>query len=559
MAPAEEHRLAGPPAPATRVAFQFVGSLKSSPGDRPEELFAQVVETAVASFEARFPRPLPPEARTGRACEAELPGLSMRSVAIPEDGIWTARLMHADTPEAGRPAVAGRTWITEIALVPADDGVRVGIRLLCASAPHATEEPAPATPTLLLDLAARYDLRETRRVDGLPWRLVTTDDLEEFHAFLVNPRRILPVYLLTQPSQSRLGLQTLEYLLDADELARRTLGLAYVATMPTALGFHWTARVGKPWSAYLGTVRTYRPGLRFDEDLPFDHPLSVAERILAFQYRGLNAEDAFLEMLVDQARSHAATMRVHWGRLIFLDDARIRRAELLRDSATDDSALVEGLKEQVEALAQKIEGLKNELDVAVEMAGQVEEAKLAAEDEALRLRTQLDALRREFMRKTGTSPDAIIRAPRSFQELEEWARVQLAGRLVLHPRAVRALRDAVYEDPPLVARALLLLANEFRTMQLGEPDAHEAFEAARQQLNLRFGRSITEERAGEEGDTYYVRLGPRGRERRFLEYHLRKGSGKDPRHCLAIYFLWDETREQVLVGWLPGHLDNRMT
>jgi hypothetical protein len=46
---------------------------------------------------------------------------------------------------------------------------------------------------------------------------------------------------------------------------------------------------------------------------------------------------------------------------------------------------------------------------------------------------------------------------------------------------------------------------------------------------------------------------------RFLEYHLRKGVAKDERFCLAIYFLWDEQEKKVVVGWLPSHLDNRMT
>ncbi len=137
--------------------------------------------------------------------------------------------------------------------------------------------------------------------------------------------------------------------------------------------------------------------------------------------------------------------------------------------------------------------------------------------------------------------------------------MNLAGRLVLHPRAVRGLRDGSFEDVALVARALLLLAREYRDVQLGEAGANDAFTVAYERLGLRFGRSIARERAGEEGETYFVRLGPADSERRFLEWHLRRGGDKDARFCLAIYFFWDDASRQVVVGWLPSHLDNRMT
>lgn len=552
-----ERRVIRPGHPTNRVTFQFAGSLDSTADESAEGAFAKAVETAVGWLQGKFSKPLDLEAAAGRSFEAELPGQVVRCVAVLEDGLWTARLVQPDAPYMDQTAVAGRTWTTEVSFLLEERGVRVGVRAQCASLPYATEEIRLSRPHVLVDLATRFNLREARRVDGLPWRLATPGDLQEFRALLVDEHRALPVYLLTQPDRGRLGIQTGEFLLDADALARRTLGIAYVATMPTALSFHWTEMVGKPWSAYLGTVRTYRPGLRFEEDSPFDHPLSVAERVLAFQYRERKAEEAFLEMLVDQAHRHVSTMRVSWGGLSFLEDARIRRAELARESATDDSTRVARLREQVDALTQKVAGLKNDLDVAVEMASQVEGAKVVAEDEAHRLRVQLDALRRAFVQKTGTSPDSFVRVPQSFQEFEEWARAHLAGRLVLHPRALRELRDAAYEDPALAGRALLALADEYRDMQLGEPGAHEAFDAACKKLGLRFGRSIARERAGEEGETYFVRLGRGGPEKQFLEYHLRKGSGKDPRRCLGIYFLWDDVTQQVVVGWLPSHLDNR--
>ena len=66
----------------------------------------------------------------------------------------------------------------------------------------------------------------------------------------------------------------------------------------------------------------------------------------------------------------------------------------------------------------------------------------------------------------------------------------------------------------------------------------------------------SETRAGEQGDEYYVKYGGR---RVFLDRHLKKGQAREPRHCFRLYFFWDDDSEQVVVGWLPSHLDSRIT
>ena len=42
--------------------------------------------------------------------------------------------------------------------------------------------------------------------------------------------------------------------------------------------------------------------------------------------------------------------------------------------------------------------------------------------------------------------------------------------------------------------------------------------------------------------------------------HLKSGGNtRDPTRCLRIYFFWDDDEQQVVVGSLPGHLENRLT
>ena len=436
-----------------------------------------------------------------------------------------------------------------------------GVRVSCVSMAYDTEEIRLTRPRVVVDLLRRFDLRDVRTLAAVPWALQTQDDLDELRALVTDPRRTLPVCLLTQPDQTRLGLKTAEFLLDAGELAKRTMGMVHVATMPTALGFAWTDMVGKPWSAYLGAVRTYRPGLSFEEDSPTDHPLVLAERVLAADYEGLFAEEAFLELLVERAHRHVATTPVRWGPLHFLQDAEVRRAELARQNATDDATRMELLADETAALTAKVRELEDECDIALSLGAEAERRYARIADENRRVSGQLDMLRRVFLEKTGESPDALLALPDQLSEIAEWVDDHLAGRLVLHPRALRGLKDGQYSDVGLVGRALLLLANEYRDSELGrgERGTLEAFNDGCKALGLQHSSSISRTRAGEQGETYFVRYPPNSEQSAFLEWHLRKGKGKDGRRCLAIYFFWDRASQQVVVGWLPSHLDNRMT
>lgn len=545
-----------PGRPLTRVTFQFAASIGIE--ESPEATLASAIEQALVWLEGKFPSPLSPEAHALESFACDIHGQILRAIAVPEDGLWTARLTQPDAPYPGQAAVAGRTWTTDVAFRRDAAHVGVGVRVTCASLPYAREEIRLTRPRLVVDLLNRFSVSDGLRLTTKPREVAARDDVQELRSFLLNSERRLPVYVLTQPDPHRLGLETEPYLLDAEELARRVAGLAHVIMLPAAVAYAWTDLVGKPWSVYLGAVRTYRPGLSFEEDEPLDHPRIKAERVMAFQYKGLKSEDAFTELLVDQALRHAATMRLDWGGTRFLDDAQVRQAELAKARATDAAGLGQLLEAEVAALNDKLQAVVAERELALAMGADAERDRDRIAGENRQLRIQLDVLR-TALRQGGQDPEPQLALPDVYDEFAEWAASHLTGRLVFHPRALRGLKDGQFEDAALVGRTLLLLANEFRDRERGIPGADRAFDAAVKDLGLRFGRSIASGRAGEEGDTYFVRYPVGGEGNRFLEWHLRKGSGKDQRYCLAIYFFWDEETHQVVVGWLPSHLDNRMT
>jgi hypothetical protein len=161
------------------------------------------------------------------------------------------------------------------------------------------------------------------------------------------------------------------------------------------------------------------------------------------------------------------------------------------------------------------------------------------------------------------APNRDVLPPESLDDLELWAQTHWTGRVFLHPRAVRGARQSEFGDVALIYSSLHLLAEEYWNMRTAAPVAargrSEAFKSKLEFLGLEHAPSITQTRAGEEGEEYFVAYPLGGATKRLLDFHLKKGSSREPRNCLRIYFFWEGLSKLVVVGWLPSHLDNRST
>ena len=103
------------------------------------------------------------------------------------------------------------------------------------------------------------------------------------------------------------------------------------------------------------------------------------------------------------------------------------------------------------------------------------------------------------------------------------------------------------------------MAGPYRDMRRGILSKADFDEQLRSPHNFGIERSISETRAGEQGDTYFVTYPVGARNTHLLEWYLTYGNSYEARYCLRIYFFWDKTEEVVVIGWLPSHLDNRLT
>jgi len=150
--------------------------------------------------------------------------------------------------------------------------------------------------------------------------------------------------------------------------------------------------------------------------------------------------------------------------------------------------------------------------------------------------------------------DETVPVLESYAELPAWMERHCQGRVVLAGRALRALKSAGFEDVALVGRAIEVLAGSYWRMKTGGGGKalRDAFEEELHDLRLQETKSISRDRQGKARDDFSIDWDGR---RLMLDRHLKNNAKtRDPRQCLRVYFTWDETTRQVVIGHLPGHM-----
>jgi len=213
---------------------------------------------------------------------------------------------------------------------------------------------------------------------------------------------------------------------------------------------------------------------------------------------------------------------------------------------------IKELKEDFETTKKEYDGL---LKVAEEERNQALEAAQQAQAMNFNLRRRIESLE-QLLKAAGhsTLPDI----PDNLEGFEDWCRRHLSGAVELHNRAFRGVEKSQYEDVSLIYKSLLLLRDHYVPMRRdGGIEKRRAFEDACRELGIEEQQTFSGTRYGEEGDTYFVRYDGR---RVLLDRHLKKGNAhNDDRRCFRLYFFWDDKKQHVVVGWLPSHLDTRIT
>ena len=492
--------------------------------------------------------PLPQDAWAGQGFEREIPGQHVSAVSLPDPPYWVARLDHPDSN------VAGRSWSTEITVGVGKERSQFGLRLRCSSRDY-NPDPALTIPGIVRQMAERPGLEDYGVPLSLkPWTLENEADVERMTRLLENTSRQRPVYVVSLPNDQA---ESDTALIDTADLAARCIGVAYVVILPSFLSFILTDRLGKEHSVFAGAVRSYMPSFTLDDQLPFKHPLALPDRIAGWPNGG---PAAFADMLVRKAHEwsvRSSDREQNLPTYSFVKRIALARRETSLANEKDAEERILNLDAQIVELRRENEDWLSEVEQLTSRASEAETERDHLKMANRSLRIYVDELRKS-LQAGGKRIQDEIPFPPTMKDVQTWVQRACPGRLVLLGRAGRGLKEAAFQNVKLVCQALLLLANEYRDMRLGGGPASKAgFDKACRQLRLECTPAFAGAGWGEFGDTYVVDW--QGQKRR-LDMHLKNnGNTRQPERCFRAYFFWDDGEQQVVVGWLPSHLETRLS
>lgn len=459
------------------------------------------------------------------------------NLSLPSGQFWALEYRHPCTQ------INGRFWNTEICLAeqPSNKGCLFGLRLSTISEQAVIERPIPTIPAIIRQLGIHVD---GRLIDDSPALLsadTSQDQLDDFLDYLEDSTRTTPIIIVTLPNQSK---DIRQCLIDPFRLARMTQGIAKVYVLWPEITYKLSDKFGSRLSVYNGASRIYLPGFPNSEK---EHPLFLPERynnrphVLESMIRRFAAIHS-----INHPNAENDLPRFIQIKSFYLDHISINQT---KENGKDSVRLSIALNQ--------LDVLKEQMDQALSLAAEEEASRKTAEKELEALRMELEGLKSAFSVKA----DPVVRILDKgifppLREVGEWGNACLNGRVLIHPRALRGAKKALYENPPLVYQGLILLSREYWEMKQGGEKLRDVFINEARRLGLDYAGSIDPVRAREYGDEYFVDV---GRERFFLNMHLSRGNSKEERHCLRIYYAWDEDKNRVVVGHLPSHLTNRYT
>ncbi|MBC2773368.1 hypothetical protein H6M51_10865 [Rhizobium sp. AQ_MP] len=463
------------------------------------------------------------------------------SLATDAGSIWIVRFSE---PDEGTP---GRSWVVELSVGMFDSEVLLGCRLYCYSRNYDFdfERSVPRGVRAIVESIGLSEYGVSLK--SVAAKIETEADVGFLTKLIKNPARWRNVVVISSDEGNRT-------LVDADRLAKSMSGVAHVYTITPQASYLLSAVIGRELSVFDRGLRIYRPAFS-DFDDKSQHPLVLRRQLVSASDVQHGGYEYWIKELCFQASVERKDLA---QRVPSFVDVRLAASMVHLNSLTGAG----GAKAEEVISAERRARMAAETQAEQSFSLAVQEEELRAEVELQRdsYRSQLLAAQSRIEALEARLVSAgklaeIGERPSSYSDIPEWVETNFAGKLILHSRVQRGLKSAVFEDLNIVCDTLSLLANEYRQVCLGQMRKDE-FEQILREKHLDMSGSISESRAREYGDEYYVQWGGK---KEFLHGHVQKGNSREERYCLRIYFFWSPRDGIVVVGWLPSHLKNRLS
>lgn len=532
-----------------RHSYQILATIKPRGEMAGEEAFQRatniVYEWAKSKAHAVFPD-LPYYKQTmDKKCDGSEIGILYDK----EEEQFAFRLAHIDT------GVAGRIWITDVQICRRDDQYAFATRLSVSTLQTCTEVVPFSCPQFVRYIAQTIGLADEYEIQEKAHLLDSNSKVERLIQYLTSPERSISV-ILVAPSYFPEEEPYDGYTVDSDRMAKDLIGVAQIFRLTSEMAQYLRERLGR-WAVYDGAIRTFYPGLSLEEEEFFRHPRLRREQILM---RNTEEEpDRAMQDVEEYVRRFALGRRLPWT------EAHIRfylteYQDFLRKQRADSMQTTQDLIDSYEADLAKLDQIRKE---NIELADSYSKYYENEQESNRQLRQRIRQMEAhiqtlETRLQNALQPgESIASVDGTYDEIPAWIEENYPGRLFLSPRAKRSLKKAVYEDVSLVYKCLQLLATSYYAYRTG-CKTYEAFtqDCFAVDPGLREAGAVTDAAAGMYGDDYRIEYNGK---KRLFERHIGKGTQKDPSKTLRIYFFWDDEDEIIVIGDLPGHLDNSLS
>jgi hypothetical protein len=508
-----------------RVAATISGEYAAKPANAARR-------EVLAWAERRSGGRLPKEAWEHQSFEHFSGGRNSIGVRIESDGadIWAIR---ADDPDKNVP---GRIWTTEVVVGTLINQPRRFSARLLASTSEDQLDIEPHVPGFVQQVADNCGLaRGAYALTAEPKIVNSFAEAESLCEMMIDPNRKLPLFALTVPED---WVDQTTPLVNAISLARATLGIALVVVIPAAFTWLLTEHFGKQRSVFGGAARVYLPGFA-EEASPYNHRLFLADHLLTHDgpaqctrwMRMLAANESVRQTLIgDEVLAFAAIRN---------SSLKLTQQRLANEGASDVEQL-QAAELRIATLEKQVDDEKTSLEYFASEHGRAEQRAQAAEEQqrasAFRVQQLLDQIKAK-----GEIVDANIPTPESWAEFANWCDVNLSGRVVLSPAARRSVRAPEFDDVSVAARCLLWLANEGRDSRINGGDGSIRDEPVEDGVrNAHCGKDAFD--FSWQGNPYTA------------DWHIKNGGNtRDPARCLRIYYAWDPSTHQIIIGDMPHH------
>lgn len=478
-------------------------------------------------------------------------------VTVETDGqsIWAMRFDNRSTMETGA------IWRVEATLigqpVPA-----ISLRLIQVRSSE--EAPPPVisgVPRLIVNIADRVGLQDAgEALRNTALHLKREGDNTPLARLLLNPHRTQPVIVISGEVDA-----------SADRLAKRLTGVAHVVCIDNATSNQMIRAFGRERSVFGNAIRLYRPGFSATAN-PYQHPTwalkgsqlpkwlanNIFEEACAISLEADDLDDrapsfqSVRNLLATKRMASSerriSELRQQAEKAASSKDEKIRQLQEVRD---EQDAVLGMYRDESDKLTKQNEQLKRDLQAAL-----LERDTAAEEVRQLNYRIN-NKWADEVAPETSLSDESYY--PDNWDELEEWVDSYGEGKLVLHEKALKAVKSSPFKDIPFAYKALEYLVRYFVPMKQRDPKDDAPFHAeitALAELGLErepVGEALNNHRYKQsyrrlyEGKTIW------------LDDHLKWGVGFDPATLFRLYFHYHEASGKVIVGHLTTHLPNSLT